>query len=374
VISLAKDYYRVLGVSKNATKEEIKKAYKQLAKKYHPDLNKDPGATEKFKEINEAASVLGDDEKRAQYDQFGDADAYKKAGGTGFSGFEDFGFRDFAGFDFDDIFDQFFSGGGFSGFGRGGRGRGRRVRAGRNLRADVEITLEEAATGTSKILNIQRIEKCPDCNGTGAETKEDIKDCPACNGTGAQRRTQRTPFGIFSTTTTCSRCGGSGRIIENECKNCDGTGAVKKARKLDINIPAGAEEGTNLRVAGEGEGGEEGANGDLYVIVHVKEHEIFEREGDDIHVKAEVPFATAALGGEIEVPTLDGKAKLKIPPGTQPGTVFRMRGKGIPFLHGHGRGDENVEINIKVPESLTRKQRELLEEFEKESGKKGFFR
>lgn len=366
---MTKDYYKVLGVSKNATKEEIKKAYKQLAKKYHPDLNKATDATEKFKEINEAASVLGDDEKRQQYDQFGDAESYKKAGGQGFSGFESSGF-DFGGFDFDDIFDQFFSGGGFS---SGGRGR-RSPRNGRDLRTDIEITLEEAATGTTKTLHLSKIEKCPECKGTGAESEDDINECPECHGTGQQTRAQRTPFGIFQTTAVCPECRGTGHVIENECKNCDGTGNVKVSKKIEIKIPAGAEEGTNLRVSGEGEVGERGAgSGDLYVIVHIKEHDVFERDGDDISTKVDTPFVIAALGGEIEVPTLEGKAKLKIPPGTQTGTIFRMKGKGIPFLHGYGKGDENVEVVVKVPESLTKKQKELLREFEKESDKKGFF-
>jgi molecular chaperone DnaJ len=367
---MAKDYYKTLGVSKNATKDEIKKAYKQLAKKYHPDLNKETDAGEKFKEINEAASVLGDDEKRQQYDQFGDAEAYKRAGGQGFQGgFGDFGFENSAGFDFDDIFDQFFSGGGFSRQRRGRRGG----RTGSDLRADIEITLEEAATGVVKTINVQRVEKCPVCKGTGAESEEDVKTCPDCNGTGSIRRTQRTPFGVFATTSQCPRCHGTGRIVEKECENCDGTGVVRKTRKIEIKIPAGAEEGTNLRVSGEGEAGELGAqSGDLYIIIHVKEHPVFERDGDDILVKVDISFVTAALGGEVEVPTLEGKAKLKIPSGTQTGTIFRMKGKGIPFLHGYGKGDENVEVIVKVPENLSKKQRELLYEFEK-AEKKGLF-
>ncbi|MBD3164300.1 molecular chaperone DnaJ [Candidatus Woesearchaeota archaeon] len=371
---MARDYYDILGVDKSATKEDIRKAYKKLAKKYHPDINKDnPEAEQKFKEINEAAAVLGDDQKRSQYDQFGDAESFKKAGGgAGFEGFDfgSFGFGDFASFDFGDIFDQFFSGGGFS----SRRGRGSR-RRGADIRADIEITLEEAASGTKRALNIPRIEKCPECHGTGAESDSDIKECPECHGTGASRKTQRTPFGMFATTSACRRCRGSGKIIEKECGKCDGTGLVKNTRKIEVKIPAGAEEGTNLRITGEGEAGEAGAGtGDLYLIVHVKDHPVFDRDGDNLHVNLRVPFATAALGGEVEVPTLDGKAKLRIPAGTQPGTIFRMKGRGIPFLHGYGQGDEMVEITIKVPDKLNKKQKDLLKEFEKSGKKKRFFK
>ena len=362
-----KDYYKILGVDRNSTKEEIKKAYKNLAKKYHPDLNKSPDASEKFKEINEAAAVLADDQKRTQYDQYGTtADQFR--------GFEGFDFSDFmsdvgSNFDFDSIFESFF--GGRSPFGS----RRRTHRRGADLRYDMEIALEEAFTGTVKHIVVPRLEQCTKCHGSGAESESDIVNCPNCNGSGMQRRTQRTPFGIFSTTTTCGKCHGQGKYIKNECAVCDGTGVVKKTRKLEIKIPAGAEEGTNLRVTGEGEAGEKGAEpGDLYIIIHVKEHEIFERHGDDIYAKIKIPFAVAALGGEIEVPTLDGNAKLKIPAGTQSSTIFRMRDKGVPYLHGHGQGNQNVEVIIEVPEKLSKKQKELLKEFEKETkDKKGFF-
>ena len=363
-----KDYYKMLGVDKSATKDEIKKAYKRLAKKYHPDLNKDGGATEKFKEINEAAAVLGDDEKRAQYDQFGTT-AEQFTGGRGFD-FNDFGFDfgDFASFDFGDIFDRFFS----SGSSFGSRRRG--PKSGADLRYDIEITLEEAAFGASKQIVVPRLVKCGSCDGTGAESKSDIVECPDCNGNGAVRKTQRTPFGIFSTTTTCRKCRGSGEFVKNVCPECDGTGVIRKNTKIDIKIPAGADDGTNLRVSGEGEAGEKGARaGDLYVVVHVKEHDVFERDGDDINVKVSIPFTIAALGGEIEVPTIKGSAKLKIPPGTQPSTVFRMKEKGIPNLHHDFVGSQNVEVIVKVPEKLTPRQKELLREFENESGKKGFF-
>ena len=363
-----KDYYKTLGVGNNATKEEIKKSYKKLAKKYHPDINKGDGSAEKFKEINEAAAVLGDDEKRAQYDQFGTT-ADQFSGGRGFDS-GDFGFGDFAGFDFGDIFDKFFSGGGGM-FGGGRRG----PKNGSDLRYDIEINLEEAAFGVTKNIVVPRLVRCSKCHGSGAESESDIVQCPDCNGKGMVRRTQRTPFGMFSTTSTCRKCKGSGEFIKNECDVCDGTGVVKKNTKIELKIPAGAEEGTNLRVVGEGEAGEKGARaGDLYVVIHVKEHELFEREGDDINIKVSVPFTIAALGGEIDVPTLKGNAKLKIPSGTQSNTVFRMKDKGIHHLHGHGIGDENVEVTVKVPERVSKKQKELLKEFEKESKKKGFFK
>ncbi len=363
---MAKDYYRILGVDKNSTKEEIKKSYKKLAKKYHPDLNKSSDADEKFKEINEAAAILADDQKRTQYDQFGTtADQFK--------GFEGFDFSDFMSdigdrFDFDSIFESFFGGGHF-------RSRRRGPRRGADLRYDLEITLEEAAKGAAKHIVIPRLEQCSKCHGSGAESEADIVNCPDCSGSGMQRRTQRTPFGIFSTTTTCGKCRGQGKYIKKECEVCDGTGVVKKTRKLEVKVPEGAEEGTNLRVVNEGEAGEKGAeSGDLYIIIHVKEHEIFERQGDDVYINAPIPFTIAALGGEVEVPTLGGKAKLKIPSGTQNNTIFRMKGKGIPYLHGHGTGNENVEVIVEVPEKLSKKQKELLKEFEKESRKKkGFF-
>jgi len=365
---MAKDYYKILGVEKNATKEEIKKAYKRLAKKHHPDVNKEDGASEKFKEINEAASVLGDDTKRQQYDQFGDADSFKRA--SGFKGFDfgDFG-SDFASFDFGDIFDRFFGGG--APFG----GRKRQPARGADLRYDMEITLEEAAFGTEKEITIPRNEQCSECKGTGAKNPDDLVDCPDCSGSGVTRRTQRTPFGMFSTTTTCRKCQGEGKYVKEECGVCDGTGLVHKRRKIKIKIPKGAEEGTNLRISSEGEGGPKGGSaGDLYIVLHMKEHDIFERHGDDIYIKIPVFFTTAVLGGEIEVPTLKGKAKLKIPEGTQSNTVFRMKDKGIPYLHGEGIGSELVEVIIDIPKKLSKKQKQLLKDFEKESKKKGFLK
>ena len=360
-----KDYYKILGVERNATKEEIKKAYKRLAKKYHPDISKEPDAEKKFKEINEAASVLGDDEKRTKYDQYGST--YDQMAGKGFdaSDFGFSGFGDFGSFDFEDIFERFF-GGGFQG------SRARRSGRGADLRYDIEISLEEAARGTEKEIVLQKNEKCSRCEGSGAKSKADIKMCPQCNGRGAVKQTRRTPFGMFATTTTCPKCRGAGEYIKEECPVCDGTGLVNKTKKIKISIPAGAENGTNLRISGEGEAGQRGAgSGDLYVVVHVKEHDVFSRQGDDLYVNVKISFVTAALGGEIEVPTIDGKARLKIPAGTQSNTVFRLKGKGIPYLHGHGSGSEYVEVIIDVPKKLTTKQKNILRQFEKESGKKG---
>ena len=364
-----KDYYKILGVGKNATKEEIKASYKKLAKQYHPDLNKSPDAAEKFKEINEAAAVLGDDAKRVQYNQYGTAGGQFQQGFSGFD-FSDF-MSDIGGFgmDFDSIFENFFGGSRSS-------GRTRRRQRGSDLRYDMEIELEDAAFGAAKAINVPRLEECEKCNGTGAESKSDIATCDECGGRGVSTRTQRTPFGLFSTTTTCRKCRGQGRYIKNECPECDGKGVVRKTRKIEVKIPKGAVDGTNLRIQNEGEAGEYGTDsGDLYIVVHVGPHKVFERHGSDLYVKVPVSFTTAALGGLIDVPTLKGKAELKIPAGTLSNTIFRMKGLGIPDLHSHHHGDENVEVIISVPEKLTKKQRQLLEEFEKESKKeKGFLK
>ena len=365
---MAKDYYNILGVERSASTEEIKKAYKKLAKQYHPDISKDPSAADKFKEINEAAAVLGDEKKRANYERFGTSEE----GASGFSGFD---FSEFMnqssgfGFNFDEIFDTFFGGAGF------GRSRRRQQRQGYDLRYDIEISLEEAASGITKEISLPRLEQCGICRGLGAASKDAIEVCPDCNGKGISARTQRTPFGIFQTTTTCKRCNGEGRIITDECGECDGTGVVKKTRKLEVKIPAGSDTGTNLRVKGGGEAGERGAvSGDLYIVMHVRHHKVFQRENDDLHLKVPLENLVAAMGGEIEVPTLDGKASLSIPSGTQSNTIFRLKGKGIPHLEGGGSGDLYAEAIIAVPEKLSKRQKGLLKDFEKESGKKGFFK
>lgn len=350
---MSKDYYKILGIEKNASTEEIKKAYKNLAKKYHPDINKEKGATEKFKEINEAAAVLGDPEKRTKYDQFGTADF-----GQG-QGFEGFDFRNFAGGDFEDIFENVFSGFGFSGFGR----QRSRASKGRDLATQTEITLEESSKGTTKTISIRKLEKCEKCQGKGGDR---LSNCETCHGSGTVKHARRTPFGVFATTTTCNQCKGSGETFDNTCNECSGEGRVQQSKKIEVKIPPGVENEMQLRVQGEGEAGERGARaGDLYVQVFVKRHEIFERKGQDLRLKLEIPFAIACLGGEIEVPTLEGKTKIKVNSGTKSGTVLRLKGKGMPDVHDPDDiGDELIKVSIKVPQKITKKQAELLSEFE----------
>ncbi len=359
-----KDYYEILGVSRNASKEEIKKAYKKLAKKYHPDINKSPDAAEKFKEINEAAAVLTDEKRRAQYDRFGTAEE----GFGGFSGFSDFGF------DINDIFESFFS----SSFG-GRASRRKHHPKGESLRYDLVISLEEAATGTTKEIEVTRLERCKKCNGSGAESRSDIKVCPSCHGEGYVRKTRRTPFGLFSTTATCTTCGGKGKVITKRCKACKGQGLVEASKKIEVKIPKGIDDGYNLRIDGYGnEPAESGKPGDLFVVIHIRDHPVFTRRDSDIYEDLSISFVQAALGDEIDVPTIDGKARMVLPPGTQPGTVFRLKGKGMPVLGSSSKGDLFVTITIDVPKKLTKKQKELLMEFAKAtkehiSTKKGFF-
>jgi molecular chaperone DnaJ len=356
---MTKDYYNTLGVEKGASKEEIKKAYKNLAKKYHPDLNKDSTASDKFKEINEAASVLGDDQKRAQYDQYG-SDFSNMGGGQGGFDFSNMG----GGFsDFGDIFDMFF----------GGRRKSRRgPTRGSDLRYDMEITLEEAAKGFKKELRIPKLVQCSDCKGTGAKKASDTITCPQCHGTGTVNRSQRTPFGMFQSTVACNKCNGEGKIIKNPCKSCDGTGVVKDTTKVKVQVPAGVDTGNKVRVSGEGEAGMKGGpSGDLYIVIHVKPHKIFQRDQNDIYTEVPLSFSQACLGDEILVPTLSGETKIKIPSGTQTNTVFRLKDKGIPSLRGYGTGDEHVKVIVQVPTKLSKKQKELLKEFD--TGKKGFF-
>jgi len=351
-----RDYYDVLGVGRNTSKEDIKKAYRRLAMQYHPDRNKSSDAEEKFKEISEAYGVLSDDAKRQQYDTFGHAgigerytqeDIFK---GINFEDiFRDMGFG-FGGFD--SIFDVFF----------GGRRRYKTgPRKGADLAYELEITLEEAASGTSKKIEFYRTGVCSTCNGTGAKPGTSPKACPSCNGSGQVSQTKRTPFGHFTSITTCGRCRGDGRIIEAPCNVCGGGGTVQIPRSISVKIPPGVEESSRLRIAGEGEAGEKGARaGDLYVIVHIKPHELFVREGEDILCEVPITFSQAALGDEIQVPTLDGRAKIKIPPGTQSGTIFRLKGKGMPSLRGYGKGDEHVRAVVKTPTRLTEEQKKLF--------------
>ncbi|MBT3406177.1 molecular chaperone DnaJ [Candidatus Woesearchaeota archaeon] len=367
---MGNDYYKTLGLSKGASKEEIKKAYKRLAKKFHPDLNKEDDASDKFKEINEAAAVLGDDKKRAHYDQYGTADFSGFQGGAG--GFDFSDFSNFGGFsDFGDIFDMFFG---------GGRRRGAHgPQRGSDLRYDLEITLEEAASGVNKSLSLERETTCSTCDGKGAKSDSDIVTCDGCGGSGQVTRSQRTPFGVFQTASACPTCGGEGKKIVNPCSKCHGSGSVLNKTKLSVDIPAGVDAGSRLRLAGEGEAGKKGGpSGDLYAFLHVKPHKIFQRDGLDLYSDVPISFIQATLGDEIEVPTLDGKAKMKIPAGTQPGTMFRLKGLGIKSLRGFGVGDQKVRVDVKIPKSLSKTQKQLLRNYAKESAddiqaNKGFF-
>lgn len=355
-----RDYYEVLGVSKTATQDELKKAYRKLARKYHPDLNKDnEEAAEKFKECNEAYSVLSDDQKRAQYDQFGHA-AFENGGmgGGGFGGAG--GFGGFGGSGMEDIFDMFFGGQG----GRGGNRAKSGPQRGADLRFDLEITFEEAAFGLEKEINLYRDETCSHCHGEGAEPGSKVETCPECNGSGYVRFTQNTMFGQMVNERPCSRCKGEGKIISEPCKECRGKGTVKRNKKLKVKIPAGVDNGSRLRVSGEGEAGAKGGpSGDLYVYLYVKPHKFFERDGTTVLCEVPINIVQATLGADIKVPTLDGQVTMKVPEGTQPGKVLRIKGKGVPSLRGGSRGDQLVRIKVVVPTKLSDKQKDALRKF-----------
>jgi len=370
-----KDYYEALGVSKSASDDEIKKAFRKLARQYHPDVNRDDPKTAeaKFKEINEAYEVLSDVEKRRQYDQFGHA-AFDAASGGGQGGFGAGGFGGGAG-GFGDIFDMFF---GQSGFG-GGRPAG--PERGSDLRYDMEITFEQAAFGLETEIQVPRTEECPTCRGTGAAAGTHPETCPNCRGTGQTQVVQNTPFGRMVNVKTCERCRGEGKFVRTPCTECNGRGKVRNRRRIKIKIPAGVDTGSRLRVAHEGEAGERGGPpGDLYVYIFVKQHKLFTRENDDVICEVPISIVQAALGDEIEVPTLDGQVKVRIPEGTQSGTTLRLKDKGITHLRGHGRGDQHIRVKVVTPKKLTDRQRELLTEFARLGGEdvnpeeKGFFK
>lgn len=355
-----KDYYDVLGVSKTATADEIKKAYRKLARQYHPDVNKDnPEAAEKFKEASEAYSVLSDEQKRAQYDQFGHA-AFENGGAGGAGGFGGFeGFGGFGGGGMEDIFDMF-----FGGQGRGARGSNAGPQRGADLRFDLEITFEEAAFGLEREISLYRDEQCPHCHGNGGEPGSKVETCPECHGSGEIRFTQNTMFGQMTNVRPCPKCHGEGKIISEPCKECRGQGTVKKNKKLKVKIPAGVDNGSRLRVAGEGEAGVKGGpSGDLYVYLYVKPHKFFERDGTTVYCEVPINIVQATLGDEIKVPTLDGQVVMKVPEGTQPGKVLRLKGKGIPSLRNSTRGDQLVRIKVVVPQKLNEKQKDALRKF-----------
>lgn len=358
-----RDYYEVLGVSRTATTVELKKAYRRLAREYHPDVNKDGDAAERFKEISEAYEVLSDDQKRAAYDRFGHAGVQN---GAGFSGFDAGGFGSVA-----DIFEEFFG----SAFG-GGRRQRRGPRRGADLRYDLTISFEEAVFGTEKEIEIRRPETCERCSGVGAEPGTRPSMCPTCNGTGEVRRVQQSILGSFVNVTTCPECQGSGEIISEPCKECNGRKQVQRTFTKTVKVPSGVDSDTQIRLTGEGAPGINGGPpGNLFVVLHVHKHEFFERRGDDIWLDMQINVAQAALGDEITVPTIDGEEKLSIPPGTQSGKVFRLRNKGVPRLDRSGRGqpmgrgDQHVIIQVAIPKNLTAEQKKLFNQLARTLGK-----
>lgn len=362
-----KDYYEILGVEKDSTEDDIKRAYRKLAKKYHPDLNPNNSEAEhNFKEINSAYEVLSDADKRERYDRFGPEGVNGQGGGQGFGGFGDI---------FEDIFDIF--GGGF-----GGQTQSRRTgpQRGSDLRYNLTIEFEEAIFGVEKEIQVRRTEGCSTCHGTGAKPGTHKETCSTCRGTGQVRYSQQSPFGQMIRTATCNECGGSGEIIKEKCHTCHGSGTEIKDRKIKIKVPAGVNEDSIISIRGEGEGGLKGGPaGDLYIYISIKKDEIFKRDGNHIFLNIPISFTEAALGAEIEVPTLEGKEKYTIPEGTQTGTRFKMKGKGVPNLRNSGRGDLYFTVDINVPTKLTDKQREILKELAREQGeeykeqKKSFF-
>jgi len=361
-----RDYYEILGISKTASLDEIKKAYKNLAKKYHPDISKDKGTEEKFKEISEAYAVLSDEKKKSQYDQFGhqgfdqrytQEDIFR---GFDFNIFDEI-FGESSGFD--NIFDMFF----------GGRSRNRQYR-GSDLRYDLEISLKEAAFGIEKAITLEKELQCSSCKGTGAKDGI-LEECSKCDGSGQFTQTKRTPFGIFRTSTPCNKCQGSGQVIQDPCSECRGKGLLKKTKKIEVKIPAGIDTGTQLRLKGEGEAIRNGVTGDLYVYLFVKKDNTFERRGNDIYTIIPITFSQAVLGGSVKVPTLEKEIEMKMPAGTQSDTLFRLKGKGIKHLHTNVIGDLYVEAKLVTPVKLSNKEKELFKQLsstEKVSGKSFF--
>ena len=362
-----RDYYEVLGIQKGASEDEIKKAYKKLARKYHPDMNPgDKEAEEKFKEVNEANEVLSDPEKKARYDQFGfagvDPNYGAGAGGGAYGGGFDFG-------DLGDIFGSFFGGG----FGGGQRRNPNAPQRGESIRASVSVSFTEAAFGCEKSVTLERSEQCPTCKGNGCAPGTTPEICPDCHGTGTVQTRRQTPMGVFASNGPCRKCGGTGRLIHQPCPDCRGTGAVRKRKTIKVNIPAGIDHGQTISLRGQGNAGRNGGPaGDLLITVMVQPHELFRRDGVDVFCEAPITFAQAVLGAELEIPTIDGKVKYSIPEGTQTGTVFRLKGKGIPVLNGRGRGDQYVTVTIETPRNLNREQKDALKKFSETLGESNY--
>jgi molecular chaperone DnaJ len=352
-MSTKQDYYEILGVHKGATADEIKKAFRRLAREHHPDVSQHDGAEERFKQLNEAYEVLSDPQKRQMYDLYGHeavGSRYGNGQGSGFEGFGDIG-------GFGDIFDMFFGGGA-----RTGR-RGTAEEAGNDLRYDIEMTLEEVSAGVDKDLHISRLSRCKTCSGSGVKPGSSVEECPYCHGVGQVRRSQQTILGSFSTVTTCSACGGRGRVIKDPCTDCGGHGRVRETADVSVHIPAGIDTGTSVRIRAEGDAGPRGGpSGDLYVVIHVKSHAVFERQGNDIVSEIPISFVQAALGDTIEIPILDGTDKLEIGEGTQTGSTFKLRSKGLPDINTGVRGDQFVVVRVVTPTKLNDEQKAKFRE------------
>ena len=362
-----RDYYEVLGVSRGASEDEIKKAYKKMARKYHPDLNPgDKTAEEKFKEVNEAYEVLSDADKKARYDQYGHAGVDPNFGAGGFGGGFDGSF-DFG--DLGDIFGSFFGGG----FGGGRRTNPNAPQRGESIRMSIAISFEEAAFGCEKAVTVERYETCDTCHGNGCAPGTSPEVCPDCHGTGTVQVRRQKPMGVFATSSPCPKCGGKGRIIHQPCKDCRGSGMVRKKKTIQASIPAGIDNGQTISIRGQGNAGKNGGPaGDLLITITVRPHELFRREGTSVLCEAPITFTQAVLGAELEIPTIDGKVKYTLPEGTQSGTTFRLKGKGIPSINGRGRGDQYVTVYIETPKNLNKEQKEALKKFAETMGESNY--